>query len=87
MVNETLAPPLLRRDAAADILSFSYDPTVLAIPVELLLRIGIADGFRRGELAARLRHKAIGRISVLRNPARLRQLGDRRRPDHAATQA
>jgi hypothetical protein len=87
MVNETLAPPLLRGDAAADTLSFSYDPTVLAIPVGLLLRIGIADGFRRGELAARLRHKAICRISVLRNPAQHRQLGDRRRPDHAATQA
>ncbi len=31
---------------------FLYDLMVLAIPVGLLLRIGLADGFRRGELAA-----------------------------------
>jgi arabinofuranan 3-O-arabinosyltransferase len=30
---------------------FLYDLMVLAIPVALLLRIGLADGFRRGELA------------------------------------
>jgi len=31
---------------------FLYDMMVLAIPVGLLLRIGLAEGFRRGELAA-----------------------------------
>ena len=31
---------------------FLYDMMVLAIPVGLLLRIGLADGFRRGELIA-----------------------------------
>jgi len=31
---------------------FLYDLMVLAIPVGLLLRIGLADGFRRGELTA-----------------------------------
>jgi arabinofuranan 3-O-arabinosyltransferase len=31
---------------------FLYDLMVLAIPVGLLLRIGLADGFRRGELAS-----------------------------------
>jgi hypothetical protein len=31
---------------------FLYDMMVLAIPVGLLLRIGLADGFRRGELVA-----------------------------------
>lgn len=31
---------------------FLYDMMVLAIPVGLLLRIGLADGFRRGELAS-----------------------------------
>jgi hypothetical protein len=31
---------------------FLYDLMVLAIPVGLLLRIGLADGFRRGEFAS-----------------------------------
>jgi arabinofuranan 3-O-arabinosyltransferase len=31
---------------------FLYDMMVLAIPVGFLLRIGLAQGFRRGELAA-----------------------------------
>ena len=31
---------------------FLYDMMVLAIPVGFLLRSGLADGFRRGELAA-----------------------------------